>query len=107
MKSFCLANQEYRRWSDRVTRVERALFGGYIFCRVNPAAAGKIVTAAGVFSIVDEERGPLAIPSAEIEAVQWIVETSLTVESGPRCTWASARGFRPGAPRDREDRPEM
>jgi transcription antitermination factor NusG len=78
--------RERRRWSDRIKTVERALFGGYVFCRVDVNAAGKIVTAPGVIRIAGDGHGPLHIPSAEIDAIQRIVETQLAAEP-----WAMPR----------------
>ena len=34
---------EHRRWSDRVKKIERAVFAGYVFCRLNGDAAGKLI----------------------------------------------------------------
>lgn len=72
--------REHRRWSDRVKTIERALFAGYVFCRLHAEGAAKIVTAPGVIRIVGDGRGPLPVPAAEIEAIQRIVETKLTAE---------------------------
>jgi transcription antitermination factor NusG len=72
--------RERRRWSDRVRVVDRALFAGYAFCRVNDDVVAKIVTAPGVIRIVGNGRGPLPVPPNEIEAIQRIVKTHLSVE---------------------------
>lgn len=74
---------EHRRWSDRVKKFERALFAGYLFCRVTPAMVGKVVSAPGVIRIVGDTRGPFPIPQNEIDAVRRVVETRLTVEPWP------------------------
>jgi transcription antitermination factor NusG len=75
--------RERRRWSDRVKVIERALFAGYLFCKLNKNPEGKIITAPGVIRIVSDGQGPLPIPAQEIEAVQRIVETSLAAEPWP------------------------
>jgi transcription antitermination factor NusG len=75
--------QTQRRWSDRVKRVECALFAGYVFCRMAPAVTGKILTAPGVIRIVGNRAGPLPVSADEIEAIQRIVETFRTAEPWP------------------------
>ena len=75
--------QERRRWSDRVKRIERALFAGYVFCRITPAVAAKLVTTPGVLRIVGDSHGPLPIRTEEIEAIQRIVETGRATEPWP------------------------
>ena len=72
--------RQYRRWSDRVKSIERALFDGYLFCRLHQDIVGKIVTASGVIRIVGDGHRPLPIPAADIEALQRIVETQLDAE---------------------------
>jgi transcription termination/antitermination protein NusG len=71
---------ERHRWSDRIKVVERALFAGYVFCRLAPEAFGKIVTAPGVVRIVGDGARPLSIPTHEIEAIQRIVASELATE---------------------------
>jgi transcription antitermination factor NusG len=75
--------REYRRWSDRIKRVERALFDGYVFCRASGALVGKILTAPGVIRIVGDGRCPLPIPREEIEAIQRIVGSGQPTERWP------------------------
>lgn len=80
---FLPAYRDRHRWSDRVTTVNRALFAGYLFCRVVPAAAGMIVSAPGVIRIVGNSDGPLPIPIDEIEALRKVVESQLQVRPYP------------------------
>ena len=72
--------RERRQWSDRVKVIQRALFAGYVFCRLERGRSAKIVTAPGVVRIVGNHAGPLAIPAHEIDAIQRIVATALTAE---------------------------
>jgi transcription antitermination factor NusG len=74
---------ERRRWSDRIKVVERALFAGYVFCRLTPEVFGKIVTAPGVVRIVGDGARPLPIPPREIEAIQRITALQLATEPWP------------------------
>jgi transcription antitermination factor NusG len=75
--------REYRRWSDRVKKVERALFAGYLFSRVHADVVGKIVTTPGVVRIVGDGRGPLPVATEEVEAIRRVVDTRLLVEPWP------------------------
>jgi transcription antitermination factor NusG len=74
---------ERRRWSDRVKTVERALFDGYVFCRLGAGAFGKVITTPGVIRIVGDGRQPLPIPTDEIEAIQRIVAADLPARPWP------------------------
>jgi transcription antitermination factor NusG len=60
--------------------VDRALFAGYVFCRLNTDIVGRVVTAPGVIRIVSDGCGLSPVPSHEIEAIQRIVETRLAAE---------------------------
>jgi transcription antitermination factor NusG len=68
------------RWSDRVKILDRALFPGYIFCRLDAEVGAKIVAVPGVFRIVGDDRGPVPIATYELDAVRRITGTSLSVE---------------------------
>jgi transcription antitermination factor NusG len=72
--------RERRRWSDRIKVVDRALFSGYVFCRLAERVVAKIVSAPGVIRIVGDQQGPLPIPEHEIEAIQRIVQSPFCAE---------------------------
>lgn len=72
-----------RRWSDRVKKIDRALFAGYVFCRVSSEMVAKIVTTPGVVRIVGDGRRAVPVPADEIAAVQRIVDAGLAVEPWP------------------------
>lgn len=76
---------ERRPWSDRIKRVELALFPGYLFvrCVLSPELRYKILDARDVFALVGHsaQRMAIAIPNAEIEAVQRIVAYAEQVEA--------------------------
>jgi transcription antitermination factor NusG len=74
---------ERRRWSDRVKCVERAMFAGYLFCRITPIVAAKIVTTPGVIRILGDSDGPLPVRADEIEAIQRIVGTDRQTQPWP------------------------
>lgn len=73
-------HRELRRWSDRVKKVECALFRGYVFCRLSDDIAGTILTTPHVIRIVGDGARALPIPVHEIDAIRRIVEMGLLVE---------------------------
>jgi transcription antitermination factor NusG len=72
--------QERRRWADRVKTVEKALFAGYVFCRMSGTVIGKILTTPGVIHIVSDGHHPLPIPAAEIAGIQRVVSAGVPLE---------------------------
>lgn len=74
---------EHRRWSDRVKKIDRALFPGYLFLRLGGDRLAGAITAPGVIRIVGDGQQPAPIPVHEIEAVRRIVATDLAVEPFP------------------------
>jgi transcription antitermination factor NusG len=75
--------RERRRWSDRLKVTERALFAGYLFCRLEHEATSAIVRAPGVIRIVGDGVQPLPVPADEIEAIRRIVESPCETEPWP------------------------
>jgi len=80
---FLPSYDEYRRWSDRIRKVSRALFDGYLFCRIAADVTGSIVTTPGVIRLVGDSHGPVSIPLAEIEVLQRVAEERLSAEPWP------------------------
>lgn len=87
---------EESRWSDRVKVIDRALFPGYLFCRVDLARGLEVLQIPGVLQILASNLSPQPIPDHEIEGVRRAVESKLpcgrcpyvagdavTVQSGP------------------------
>jgi len=69
-----------RKWSDRIKNVERALFAGYIFCRLSAETLANVVTAPGVVCIVGDGCRPLPVASEEIERLKCVVSQGLRTE---------------------------
>jgi transcription antitermination factor NusG len=74
---------EQRRWSDRVKKVERALFDGYVFCRLRGEALGPLLTTPGLIRFVGDGQRPLPLPVEEIEAIQRIVAAGVAAQPWP------------------------
>jgi transcriptional antiterminator NusG len=72
-----------RQWSDRIKKLERPLFPGYLFCRFNAAELLPIVTTPGVLRIVSIGKKPIAVSDHEIEAVQTVIDSGLAAIPWP------------------------
>jgi len=72
-----------RRWSDRFKEIERPLFPGYVFCRLNPLDRLPILITPGVFLIVGLGKTPVPIDEAEIAAIQSAVKSGLPSQPWP------------------------
>jgi transcription antitermination factor NusG len=71
------------QWSDRRKEVERFLFPGYVFCRLNPNDRLPVLTIPGVVGLVGFGKAPAAIPDTEIESVRRTVGSGLLVAPWP------------------------
>jgi len=72
-----------RQWSDRKKLVERSLFPGYVFCRLDPQARLPVLTIPGVVDLVRLGPDPCRIPDHEIENVRSMVGSGLLVMPWP------------------------
>lgn len=77
---FLPSHRVRRKWSDRMKAVDRALFAGYVFCRLSGDAVGKLITTPGVIRIVGDGSRPLPVPREEIESLQRVIDMALAVE---------------------------
>lgn len=67
---FLPTHRECRWYSDRIKKVDAALFPGYLFCRLDIDHRLPLLTTSGVESIVSVCGHPEPIEEAEIAAVQ-------------------------------------
>jgi transcription antitermination factor NusG len=72
-----------RRWSDRTKMVERALFPGYLFCRMEFERRVPLLNTPGVASIVGIGKCAAPVADAEIAAIQRIVQSGLPLAPWP------------------------
>jgi transcription antitermination factor NusG len=75
---------EYRRWSDRVKRINVALFPGYLFCKFDLCdRLVPVLTTPGLISIVGAGKQPIPVPEEEIESVRRVIRSGLAAQPWP------------------------
>ncbi len=70
LESFAPTYQLRRKYSDRMKRVDAALFPGYVFCRFNAYASLPVLSTSSVQRIVGFGDGPHPISDTEIETLR-------------------------------------
>ncbi|MBZ5724631.1 MAG: hypothetical protein LAP87_06495 [Acidobacteriia bacterium] len=103
-----------RRWSDRLREVERPLFPGYVFCRLDLANRLPVLTSQGVVGIVGIGKSPAPIEDREMEAIRAVVTSGLPAQPCPfihrgdrvRIGYGPLRGVE-GVVASTEDRPQL
>lgn len=75
--------QETAAWSDRKKIVDRFLFPGYVFCRLNPSNRLPVLSIPGVVGLVGYGKLPAMIPDVEIGRVRTMVDSGLPVMPWP------------------------
>lgn len=71
------------QWSDRKKQVDRSVFPGYVFCRVDPEDRLPVLSVPGVVNLVAFGKGPEPIPDHEIEGVRKLVASGLLLAPWP------------------------
>jgi transcription antitermination factor NusG len=81
----CYAPTYYamQRWSDRVKRVERPLFPGYVFCQFAFDDRRRILTTPGVCSIISFGAEAIAVPAEEIVQIKRMLAAPYMLEPWP------------------------
>ena len=73
-----------RFWSDRVKKLERPLFPGYVFCRFDPRITRQtIIKTPGVVSIVSFGKTPEPVDDGEVAALQAVCQSGLVATPWP------------------------
>jgi transcription antitermination factor NusG len=93
-----------REWSDRVRVVELPLFGGYIFCRVDPNSLVSVLNAPGVMRVLSYGTEPAPVPDGEIAAIRRLLESDLPVLPCPFLKVGATVRIRSGAMKGLEGR---
>lgn len=82
-EEFAPSHKTESRWSDRRKTIDKFLFPGYVFSRLNPEQRLPVLTIPGVVTIVGFGRQPCPVPDSEIAAVRTMVESGLLVSPWP------------------------
>lgn len=72
------ASVSYPSRSD--ARLDRVLFPGYVFARFDVTHRLSVLTTPGVYTVVGCGKTPVAIPEAEIAAIQRAVSSRMSIE---------------------------
>jgi transcription antitermination factor NusG len=76
IESFLPTYQSTKRWRNGCTvKLDRPLFPGYLFVRVDPAYRVRVLELPGVVAIVGNGRQPIPLPDADINALRNGVRT--------------------------------
>lgn len=71
------------QWSDRKRIVDRFIFPGYVFCRLDTSNRLPVLSVPGVVGIVGLGKVPIAIPDVEMERVALTIRSGLAVMPWP------------------------
>ena len=82
-ESFVPCYKVERQWSDRKKEINRFLFPGYVFCRLDQHDRLPVLTVPGVVSLVGFGKTPASIPDEEIERIQRMVQSGLLIKPWP------------------------
>jgi transcription antitermination factor NusG len=82
-QSFLPSYRDRRAWSDRIKYIERPLFPGYVFCRLNLEERIPVVKTLNVMNIVGFGKTPVPISDAEITNLKTIIESQSRTEPWP------------------------
>ena len=74
-----------RKWSDRIKKIDKPLFPGYVFCRFESRLRTSVMKTPGVVSVVRFGRNPDPEPvdETEIEALQAVCRSGLAATPWP------------------------
>jgi transcription antitermination factor NusG len=71
------------QWSDRKKEIDRPLFPGYVFCRLNLDRRQPVLMVPGVLSIVGFGSTFAEVPEDEILAVRSVISSGLAASPWP------------------------
>ena len=82
-EQYCPSYAVEHQWSDRKKTMERFLFPGYVFCRLNPQDRLPVLSVPGVVNLVGFGKTPTSIPEYEISRVRALAQSGLLVSPWP------------------------
>jgi len=72
-----------KQWSDRIGKITKALFPGYLFARFALENRMQVLMTPGVKRILGIGSRPVSVPEEEIASVKSIVESRLPLQTCP------------------------
>ncbi|GAB3654824.1 UpxY family transcription antiterminator [Echinicola sediminis] len=72
--------EEIRQWSDRKKKIQRPLFNGYLFVRIERNRLWEALQIQGAVKFVNFSGNHAVVRDEEIEAIKRIVSTGVAVE---------------------------
>lgn len=82
-ETFLPTYTDCRRYSDRIRKVQVALFTGYLFCRFNPDERFPILTTPGVQHIVSFAGIPARVDENELAALKRLTASQTSAKPWP------------------------
>ena len=86
--AYCPLNMVYKKWSDRIKKVEEPLFKSYLFVQVSQPEQTKVRMTAGVLNFVYWVGKPAIIRPEEIDAIRRFLDEYEEVEAVPQLSLA-------------------
>lgn len=83
IESYCPLNLVYRKWSDRVKKVEEPLFKSYVFVHVNESERSEVRFTDGVLNFVYWLGKPAVVKENEIDNIRRFLNEYQDVEVQP------------------------
>jgi transcription antitermination factor NusG len=80
---FCPTYSERRKYSDRIKKLETALFPGYLFCKLDWSNRFPVLSAPNVEYIVGFGSEPAPVAYSEVNAVRSIVNSGMPFQPHP------------------------
>ncbi len=71
------------RWKDRRVRLQKPVFPGYVFTRINASQRNKVLSSPGVIRMLCFNGMPAPIEDAEIESVKLCLERGTVIGPCP------------------------
>jgi hypothetical protein len=82
-ETFLPTYKECRQYSDRVCKLDSALFPGYIFCRLDPNERLPVLTTPGVYDIIRTGDQLQPVEENEIAAIRQVVLSKCAAKPWP------------------------
>ena len=72
--------ESVRRWKDRTRVLSLPLFTCYVFLKGGLERRSEVLNTPGIYELLSSGGQPIAIPTAEIDAIQQVMKSGLRLE---------------------------